>query len=65
MYISRQFIRTQKTFKNLFQNASAIASGNPTANTVVAADILSGDRANLRFAYKLYICKIQLMLIRL
>ncbi len=34
-------------------NASAIASGNPTANTVVAADILTGDRDNLTFAYKL------------
>lgn len=33
--------------------ASAIASGNPTLNTVVAADILSADRGNLTFGYKL------------
>ena len=41
------------TLELLITGASAIASGHPTANTVVAADILSGDRANLTFAYKL------------
>ena len=52
VYIPSIYKDTEDLVKSI-SNASAIASGNPTANTVVAADILSGDRANLRFAYKL------------
>lgn len=52
VYIPSIYKGTEDLVKSI-SNASAIASGNPTANTVVAADILSGDRANLRFAYKL------------
>ena len=52
VYIPSIYKDTEDLVKSI-SNASAIASGNPTANTVVAADILSGDRANLTFAYKL------------
>lgn len=52
VYIPSIYKDTEDLVKSI-SNASAIASGNPTANTVVAADILSGDRANLRFAYEL------------
>lgn len=52
VYIPSIYKDTEDLVKSI-SNASAIASGHPTANTVVAADILSGDRANLRFAYKL------------
>lgn len=52
VYIPSIYKDTEDLVKSI-SNASAIASGNPTANTVVAADILSGDRANLIFAYKL------------
>lgn len=52
VYIPSIYKDTEDLVKSI-SNASAIASGNPTANTVVAADILSGDRANLTFAYEL------------
>lgn len=52
VYIPSIYKDTEDLVKSI-SNASAIASGHPTANTVVAADILSGDRANLTFAYKL------------
>ena len=52
VYIPSIYKDTEDLVKSI-SNASAIASGKPTANTVVAADILSGDRANLTFAYKL------------
>lgn len=52
VYIPSIYKDTEDLVKSI-SNASAIASGNPTANTVVAADILSGDRANLTFDYKL------------
>ena len=52
VYIPSIYKDTEDLVKSI-SNASAIASGNPTANTVVAADILSGDRVNLTFAYKL------------
>lgn len=52
VYIPSIYKDTEDLVKSI-SNASAIASGKPTANTVVAADILSGDRANLIFAYKL------------
>lgn len=52
VYIPSIYMDTEDLVKSI-SNASAIASGHPTANTVVAADILSGDRANLTFAYKL------------
>lgn len=52
VYIPSIYKDTEDLVKSI-SNASAIASGHPTANTVVAADILSGDRANLTFAYEL------------
>lgn len=52
VYIPSIYKDTEDLVKSI-SNASAIASGNPTANTVVAADILTGDRDNLTFAYKL------------
>lgn len=52
VYIPSIYKDTEDLVKSI-SNASAIASGNLTANTVVAADILSGDRANLTFAYEL------------
>lgn len=52
VYIPSIYKDTEDLVKSI-SNASAIASGHPTANTVVAADILSGDRDNLTFAYKL------------
>lgn len=52
VYIPSIYKDTEDLVKSI-SNASAIASGNPTANTVVAADILPGDRANLTFDYKL------------
>lgn len=52
VYIPSIYKDTEDLVKSI-SNASAIASGKPTANTVVAADILSGDRANLTFAYEL------------
>lgn len=52
VYIPSIYKDTEDLVKSI-SNASAIASGKPTANTVVAADILSGDRANLTFDYKL------------
>lgn len=52
VYIPSIYKDTEDLVKSI-SNASAIASGHPTANTVVAADILSADRANLTFAYKL------------
>ena len=50
VYIPSIYKDTEDLVKSI---SSAIASGNPTANTVVAADILTGDRDNLTFAYKL------------
>ena len=52
VYIPSIYKDTEDLVKSI-SNASAIASGKPTANTVVAADILTGDRDNLTFAYKL------------
>ena len=52
VYIPSIYKDTEDLVKSI-SNASAIARGNPTANTVVAADILTGDRDNLTFAYKL------------
>lgn len=52
VYIPSIYKDTEDLVKSI-SNASAIASGNHTANTVVAADILTGDRDNLTFAYKL------------